>query len=966
MRRALVPGIALSLGLALALAVAAPARAQLRDPLLTWHTIRTPHFEITYHEPLGLVARRVAAIAERAHGTLATILDFEPRERVRMVITDDSDSANGSATALPFDTIRLYAEAPDDLSPLAEYDDWLTTLVTHEHTHILHLDNASGIASVLNLLLGKVYMPNHVQPRWFLEGLAVYEETEQTSGGRLRSTQWDMYLRMDALEDRFWTIDQVWTIADRWPHGNAAYLYGSTFVRFIAERYGRVALARIAHEYGASVLPYQLNRVARRATGKTFVELWDEFLEERRARYGEVRREVDAIGRREGERLTHHGEIARAPRYLRDGRLMYLRADNRSRPRLVIVDPGSGEIREELVRMNAGGEAAVHPDGRTVVFSRTDAHRDIYFFSDLFRRDLVTGEERRLTEGLRAREPDLSPDGRWVTFTTSRAGTTQLVIAELEDVAGTMREVTPSARFQQWYTPRFAPDGRTIAVSTWRPGGFRDVVLVDVASGRVDSLTHDRAQDTGPTWSGDGSIVYFSSDRTGIANVYAYHLPTGAVRQVSNVIAGAYQPAIAPDGRHMTYVGYTSWGFDLFSMEIDPLGFRDAPAYFDTRPPASDTEPLWTAASEDYDPLPTLYPRSYLIDVTPDSFGPTLGISVAGEDVLAFHSWNARLGFGLVRGNLSIDAGYSFNRLPVAIGVRGYRYVTQAGGLEVGGRNVPWIQEAYGGDVGLGYSFPRSFRGNSVSLSYAATWTQPGEPYSLQPPDPNTPSPTLPETGFFSTLRFGWSYSDVERYGYDISPSNGRSIGVGVALADPAIGSQFRVVTLTWAITQYVPLPWLEHHVLALRYAGGISGGDLGRRGIFGVGGFPTIPVLSGLSAPPQLGGAALRGYAPNDRIGSQYHLAQLEYRFPIVRINAGIFTLPVFFNRLWATVFFDAGDAWSGEIDFGRFRYGVGAELHLDFTVFYVLGYSLRVGYARGLGEGGIDQVYGHLGVPF
>ncbi|MDQ3031289.1 MAG: BamA/TamA family outer membrane protein [Myxococcota bacterium] len=962
---------AFALGIALGIALIGAtggrsARAQPRDPLLTWHTIRTPHFVITYHEPLGYVARRVAAVAERAHSSLATILDHEPAERVQIVLTDDADAANGSATALPFDTIRLYAEAPDDLSPLAEYDDWMTTLVTHEHTHILHLGNASGLPSLVNLLLGRVYMPNHVQPRWFLEGLAVYEETEQTSGGRLRSAQWDMYLRMDALEERFWDIDQVSTSADRWPHGNAAYLYGSYFVRFIAERYGRIALAQIAREYGSSILPYGINRVAQRATGHTFVELWDEFLAERRAHYLAQQRAVDAIGRREGTRLTTHGELARAPRFLRDGRLMYLRADNRSRGRIMIVDRDTGEPRQTLVRVNAGGEAAVHPDGRTIVFAKTDAHRDIYFFSDLFRRDLQSGHETRLTHGLRAREPDLSPDGRHVVFTVSRAGTTQLMIAELADVPGTMRELTPGHRFQQWYTPRFSPDGRTVAVSTWRNGGYRDVLLVDVATGRKSELTHDRAQDTGPVFSGDGSIVYFSSDRTGIANIYAYHLASGSLRQVTNVIGGAYQPAIAPDGEHMVYVGYTSYGFDLFSMEIEPTGFRDAPAYVDTRPTPSDTESIWTAESEDYEPLATLYPRSYFLDLSPDSFGTTLGISVAGEDVVGWHRWRARLGFGLVRGNMSVDAAYSYNRLPLAISLRGFRYVTQAGGLELAGRSVPWIQEAFGGDLSLGYSFPRAFSGNSVSLSYALTYTQPADPYSVTAPDPNFPAPILPETGRFSTLRFGWSYSDVERYAYDISPSNGRSLGIGLSLADPAIGSQFRVLTLTWSITQYLPMPWGESHVMALRYAGGISGGDLERQGLFGVGGFPTVGLISGFTDPIILGGAALRGYNPNDRVGNQYHLAQIEYRFLIARFNRGVLTLPVYLNRLWATVFADGGDAFRGDIDLSRFRVGVGGELHLDFTLFYLLGFSLRVGYARGLSEGGIDQVYGHLGVPF
>ncbi len=956
--------------MALALACLAPGStsAQLRDPTLTWRTVRTDHFVIHYHDPLAHLARRVARVAERAHATLSTILGFEPGDRIEVVITDDADFANGSATAVPYDTIRLFAQAPEDLAPLADYDDWFTVLITHEHTHVLQLDQASGLPSIINAILGKVWMPNHVLPRWFIEGLAVWQESEHTSGGRLRSTVWDMYLRADALEDRFWDLDQVSTIADRWPHGNAAYLYGSYFVRYVAQRFGREALASMIRDYGSSILPYGINRMAERATGESFVDdLWREFLDERRAHYGAQRRAIEAIGVHEGERLTRHGEVARSPRFMSDGRLLYLRADERSRSEVVVADAATGARREVLARTTAGGEGAVSRDGRTLVYSRADAHRDIYFFTDLFRRDLETGHEERLTHGLRAREPDISSDDRRVVFTTSRAGTTHLRIADLADVEGTLRDLVPPTFSGQFYTPRFSPDTRTVAVSRWLPGGYRDIVLVDVATGAVQEITHDRAQESGPVFSPDGRHLYFTSDRTGVANVYSYHLASGTLRQVTNVVNGAYQPAISPDGARMIYVGYTSYGFDLFSMAITPDGFRAAPRYVDRRPEPvpTDDDDVFALHSDDYDPLPTLYPRSWMLDATPDAFGIALGASVSGEDVLAFHSWSARVGVGLVRGNVGVDASYTYAGWPLRVAARFFRRESRGGGLAINGEPVPWIQDAIGGDVSLGYTFPHTFRFSSVGLAYSVSHTRTLEPVPIDIL-PDRDLPRFPETGLFSGLRLSWSYSDVERYGYDISPSNGRTIAISISAADPLLGATYRLLTFTWGISQYIPMPWGEHHVLALRYAGGISGGDAGRRGVFGVGGYPQVALIDGPGLPNVLGGQALRGYAPSDRVGTQFHLAQAEFRFPIVRLNRGVSTLPIYVNRLWATVLCDWGDAFFGEPNLELFRWGIGAELHLDFTLFYVLSWSLRVGYARGLSDGGVDQFYAHLGVPF
>lgn len=957
-------GCVLALTLALLACSRGRAVAQAPDPSLDWRTIETPHFRVHYHQPLGLLARRTAAVAEQAHSTLSQIFSFEPGDRVEVVLTDESDSANGSATALPYDTIRLYAEAPDDLSPLADYDDWMTMLVTHEHTHILHLDQATGLPAFINAILGKIYMPNHVSPRWLLEGVAVWQESALTSAGRLRSSQWQMYLRMDLLEDRFMTLAQVSNDADRWPHGNAAYLYGSEFVAFVAQHHGREALAQVIRDYADSVLPYGINRVFERATGHTVEELWDDFRAEKLAQAQALLSRIEAEGRVEGERLTRHGEIARAPRFLPDGRLAYMRSDNRSRPRLVVVDP-RGDIEHEIVRINGGGEAAVLADGHTLLYARIDAHRDIYAFHDLFERDLATDHERRLTDGLRAREPDVSRDGRWVTFVTSRAGSAHLWVAERHDVRGTMRELARGPLYTQFYTPRWSPDGRTIAFSRWSPGGFRDVVLVDVATDRLTALTRDRAMDTGPTWSHDGQSLYFSSDRSGVANIYVYRLPTGSLSQLTNVVAGAYQPAISADGQRLVYVGYTSYGFDLFELDLTQVSARPARPYPDARPLPAGTDALFHAESRDYDPLPTLYPRSYFVDLAADSWGPQIGVSFAGEDVLSFHRWNARLGVGVMRGSWRLDAGYSYNRSPLGVSAHVFRNESLLGGLEVAGESRNWTQEAVGASAAMQYRFPASFRSSAIGLSYSGTYTRASEPFARADElDPNTPPPRLPETGFFSTLRFGWSYTDVERYGYDISASNGRSIAISASVSDPVIGSQYRVLTLDWSITQYVPL-W-EQHVIALRYAGGISGGDLRRRGLYAVGGFPQVNPLDSLLAPVVLGGAALRGYPVNARIGSQYHLAQIEYRLPLYRFNLGHATLPFYLNRVYAGVFCDVGDAFSGNFDFATLRVGAGAEIIVDFTLFYLLGFSLRVGYARGFMEGGIDQVYGHLGVPF
>ena len=72
-------------------------------------------------------------------------------------------------------------------------------------------DNPPGRVTMtaLDLVMGSLQrhafrvhtvVTHQVQPRWFIEGYATHMESSETSGGRLRSTIFEMFLRMATLE----------------------------------------------------------------------------------------------------------------------------------------------------------------------------------------------------------------------------------------------------------------------------------------------------------------------------------------------------------------------------------------------------------------------------------------------------------------------------------------------------------------------------------------------------------------------------------------------------------------------------------------------------------------------------------------------------------------------------------------------------------------------------------------------
>jgi WD40-like Beta Propeller Repeat/Omp85 superfamily domain len=935
------------------------------DPRLRWYTIATPHFRVTFHGGLEPVAQRAAAIAERAYTLLRGPLDQVPSEIVEIIITDDAELANGSAGAVPYDAIRLFATAPDDMSPLGEHDDWLNELITHEYTHILHVDNVSGLPALLNKIIGKTAIPNQWQPRWILEGLAVAMETTHTSGGRLRSSQFDMFLRADVLENNFARLDQMSGNPRRYPGANLWYLYGSSFISFIVDTYGPGVYGAVADDYGAQVIPWGINRSIRRVTGRTYEELYEGWHRTLQKRYREQAASIAKRGLREGKRLTFHGDQAGGPRLSADcstlGKpsLIYYRDDGHSTGGFYEI---SLDGRDAVLRARAfGQQLSIAPDC-SLVFDNNAISERRYAFQDLFRQlpgtsSTEEGDTRlRMTQGLRARHADVSSDGRRIVFVTNDRGTSTLKIAELTAELGleNVRTLVPSARYEQAYAPRFSADGRQVAYSAWKNGGLRDIRVVDVDSGRFRELGHDRGIDLQPTFSRDGQRVYFASDRSGVSNIYVYELASGRLRQVTNVLTGAYHPELSADERTLIYTGYTSRGWDLFVMTNEQGLWLEPLPYTDVRGPVMHPLPSTRYPVKAYDPLPTLRPRQYYVEYGPGPFGQQLLITTSGADIAGIHGIAAAISVPLEdkRADPSISLDYGYGRQPFGFQLSAFRSATPRNDYEYSERRPPIVEHLTGVATGLSLGSPGDNESQHLALSYTVAEFAQRLPLGL--PDPYAPLPREPHRGLLGLLHLGLSYSSLESSTYGIGAERGFAFSVGSDLADPVLGSETTLISFSATFSGYVKVPG-THHVLALGLSGGTGAGTYPRRGLFSIGGFSHVPLLDAFQSNLRQSGFRLRGYAPGQFAGNDFNLLNLEYRAPLWYADRGVSTLPAFLRTVSAVAFFDYGAAYD-RLDLNDplrvFHEGAGAELWLDLLMGYYYAGNLRLGLAKGFDD--------------
>jgi tricorn protease len=247
------------------------------------------------------------------------------------------------------------------------------------------------------------------------------------------------------------------------------------------------------------------------------------------------------------------------------------------------------------------------------------------YHEDIWIADADGSNARRLTAHLATdTTPRFSPDGKWIAFTSNRAGNNDVFL--IPAGGGEARQLTYySGDDQVLY---WAPDGKSILISSSRgPGAFGSPLFllpingspeepVKMAPARLGMLKQDgsllafnrvlpstgvwrkafkgnsapglavedmrtneiteitntnmkdyqqHVNDVYPMWGADG-LIYFTSERDGTYNIWRMPPKGGAAaQQVTHFKSGGvFSPAISPDGKRIIFQN----DFDLWTLDV--------------------------------------------------------------------------------------------------------------------------------------------------------------------------------------------------------------------------------------------------------------------------------------------------------------------------------------------------------------------------------------------------------------
>ena len=221
-----------------------------------------------------------------------------------------------------------------------------------------------------------------------------------------------------------------------------------------------------------------------------------------------------------------------------------------------------GHMAADMIYSRITGESGYF-DSKIVYVAETGPHQKRV--KRLAMMDQDGANHRYLTNGqTMVLTPRFSPDMQKIAYLSYKGGRPGVYLMDV--VSG--KEETIGYFPGMTFAPRFSPDSQSLLMS-FSEKGNTEIYLYDIASKDKKRLTHHPMIDTSPSFSPDGSRIVFNSDRSGSQQLYVMDKNGKNAKRIS-LGKGTYAtPVWSPRGDYIAFTKIQGGEFYIGLMRPD-------------------------------------------------------------------------------------------------------------------------------------------------------------------------------------------------------------------------------------------------------------------------------------------------------------------------------------------------------------------------------------------------------------